>query len=884
MMFVLKKYRKILIFLFLFLAILTILFFIFDKNEEYFRVLINSDENHSFETIRSLNMGFEERLEKPDYVEVGSIFVLYLTEKEINYLKNLNYTLSVLSFDIPPYREDNKMNDGITGWAVNNIDYNYAEHGTSGYILSPPATGVTSAHINISGDNCRILVIGTDNKGQSGYIFSNDYFSIPAVKNYTFKTNPDLARIKIIWSNQPGKSCNPNNVKINSFYLIDDSGLSNMIGMNAQFFDWKYYNKYSTVVSTLKKLAEDNPSIAKYSELSTSTSDKMPVLKISDNVELESESTKEVSFVIMARIHGDEALTTEAALYSAFFLVNNYNKDPEIKKLIDNREIWIIPIINTYGAQRYENLFSSKFLTDYIQSVTASPGRWNSNGVNLNRDFSVGWARCDDCGPTPFSQQETKSIRDLIEKIKPHYIVSLHGYGGTVMAPYFYKYEKAHPDFEIIGRAVAQELGFKFFYHFRSPYDGSLSIVNGAFADWAHKTTGAFALEIEMSSVYYGDHPKSDIMEKMVKDFARASIAVLNDPLNFSGGIYLSSCTPNWQSGSWSTCVSGIQNRSVTDLNNCGIMDGQPSNSQSCVSVCTPNWQSGSWSTCVSGIQNRSVTDLNNCNIDTNKPLSSQGCTPTCTPNWQSGSWSTCVSGSQTRSVTDLNNCGIMDGQPSNSQSCVSVSQVSYCKSECLSGQKRCVGNSYEICNNSDFGGCMKWGERISCLSNQECMNGECVNISIVKIEEEVMCVDSDWTQYLEECNSSNLQTKKWFKINECSGGVSRPSIEIVECNYNSIECVPNWECINWSDSCVNNFLARVCIDTNNCNTNKNKPEEKVFCDQSDYDNKKEDTKNNKYLWIIFFAAIIIVFAAIYLFKIKKDNKNQAPPNQNYRN
>lgn len=46
-----------------------------------------------------------------------------------------------------------------------------------------------------------------------------------------------------------------------------------------------------------------------------------------------------------------------------------------------------------------------------------------------------------------------------------------------------------------------------------------------------------------------------------------------------------SSCTPNWQCTAWSTCSSGVQTRTCTDSNNCGVSTGRPSEVQACGST-----------------------------------------------------------------------------------------------------------------------------------------------------------------------------------------------------------------------------------------------------------------------------------------------------------
>jgi hypothetical protein len=130
-------------------------------------------------------------------------------------------------------------------------------------------------------------------------------------------------------------------------------------------------------------------------------------------------------------------------------------------------------------------------------------------------------------------------------------------------------------------------------------------------------------------------------------------------------------CTPNWVSGSWGTCVNGQQTRTVTDSNNCGVLTNKPISSRTCTVACAPNWVSGAWSTCTSGTQTRTVTDLNSCGVNTGKPVASQTCTMhVCAQRWSTGLWSTCIAGSQNRNVTDLNSCGNLTGKPTTTQTC----------------------------------------------------------------------------------------------------------------------------------------------------------------------------------------------------------------------
>lgn len=145
------------------------------------------------------------------------------------------------------------------------------------------------------------------------------------------------------------------------------------------------------------------------------------------------------------------------------------------------------------------------------------------------------------------------------------------------------------------------------------------------------------------------------------------------------------SCSSNWSCTAWSPSIcplGGIQNRSCTDLNNCGTNEGRPAEVQDCTYVCNPSWTCTSWSECSNNEQTRVCTDDYNCGINTDKPAETQECSsgsgggstiPTCIPLWMCSDWSPtkCPSSEiQTRSCTDANNCNTSTNKPSELLDC----------------------------------------------------------------------------------------------------------------------------------------------------------------------------------------------------------------------
>jgi murein tripeptide amidase MpaA len=87
-------------------------------------------------------------------------------------------------------------------------------------------------------------------------------------------------------------------------------------------------------------------------------------MKISDNVNQQEE---EPEFKYISTMHGDEPVGTELLMYLINYLVDNYRTDSLVTYLVDNTEIWLMPLMN--------------------QDRDALHQRFNANGVDLNRNF-----------------------------------------------------------------------------------------------------------------------------------------------------------------------------------------------------------------------------------------------------------------------------------------------------------------------------------------------------------------------------------------------------------------------------------------------------------------------------------------------------------------
>jgi hypothetical protein len=220
-------------------------------------------------------------------------------------------------------------------------------------------------------------------------------------------------------------------------------------------------------------------------------------MKISDNPDVEED---EPEVLIDALHHAREAITVSVVLASMRDLCENYGNDPEITAIVDERQVWFVPVVNPDG---------------YLYNESTNPqggGLWRKNrrdngagscdGVDLNRNYSYEWggpgSSGDTCsetyrGPSPFSEPETQALRDLM--IAHEFIThdSFHSVVGVILYPWGYTSADS-PDAALFG-AISEGRIRDSGYDYGSAAQ-LLYLVSGGFLDYAYGET------VEKPSIY----------------------------------------------------------------------------------------------------------------------------------------------------------------------------------------------------------------------------------------------------------------------------------------------------------------------------------------------------------------------------------------------
>ncbi|MDD2506937.1 MAG: M14 family zinc carboxypeptidase [Candidatus Cloacimonetes bacterium] len=294
--------------------------------------------------------------------------------------------------------------------------------------------------------------------------------------------------------------------------------------LNAKDRDIPGFRTYNMLVQELQALAAQYSTLMQIHNLGPSTGKYYAdqgntayqafdhdiwAVKISDNVSLDED---EPQYLFVGAHHAREPLSVESCMAILNHLLGNYGTDDRVNAIVDNCEIWFVPLLNPDGH---------KIVIDQTDIYWRKNIRDNNNngildmyndGVDLNRNYSYMWGNVmatdlihDSVyhGPYPFSEIETQALRDLIEN--KHFLagISFHSQGQYVLYPPGFVYDVGGPDQGELALLAESMVAGITSYDYTPMPSYSLYPVSGTFDDWFHMMNAAFSYTIELAYTHF---------------------------------------------------------------------------------------------------------------------------------------------------------------------------------------------------------------------------------------------------------------------------------------------------------------------------------------------------------------------------------------------
>ena len=212
-------------------------------------------------------------------------------------------------------------------------------------------------------------------------------------------------------------------------------------------------------------------------------------------------------------MHGREYITAKLAI-------------EHFRRGVTRGSVWIVPLVNPDGALLSEVGLSTvpKEQREYLRALNGrddfSLWKANGRGVDLNVNFAARWGKGaknaffpsaeNYVGERPFSEPESRALKEFTKKIRPDYTISFHTKGEEIYWRFYQSKSRRERDLalaESISKATAYPL---------KDAKGSA----GGYKDWCVQSLKIPAFTVEAGKDEYthplGDEALKNIIEKNI--------------------------------------------------------------------------------------------------------------------------------------------------------------------------------------------------------------------------------------------------------------------------------------------------------------------------------------------------------------------------------
>ena len=266
------------------------------------------------------------------------------------------------------------------------------------------------------------------------------------------------------------------------------------------------------------------------------------------DVEGEGDDGSKPAVLYSSTIHAREWIATEVNRRLLEWFIKGWREEkPDAVNILNTTELWFILVQNPDGYQYTFDV--DRLWRKNLRDNDGVAGISSLDGVDGNRNFGEHWNYDDEGsgtitsdetyrGPRPFSEPESRAIRDLLIKVHPTYHISYHSFGQLLLYPFGFQVNTPSAD-DPIYVAWAGTDKKPAVQGFNPGVGADLYTTNGEQTDYAAAVQGALAITPELSegndeNGFEFPDSEGEIQHEfnINKDFAVAAARSATDPDN----------------------------------------------------------------------------------------------------------------------------------------------------------------------------------------------------------------------------------------------------------------------------------------------------------------------------------------------------------------
>ncbi|MBW8192811.1 fibronectin type III domain-containing protein [Neiella marina] len=199
------------------------------------------------------------------------------------------------------------------------------------------------------------------------------------------------------------------------------------------------YISYQQTIDFLKQAMGEHPHLIRLQTIGE-TWEGRPIIMVTMSLDV-AYADEKPALLYTGTIHAREWIGIELSIAFIKHVIDNYKVDPKLLDTLSRNTLYMVPCLNPDGFEYSRNHFS------FWRKNRRDNGD-GTFGVDLNRNFGVRFKQSNDTsvntygGPAPFSEPETRAIKDFVER-HPNITIALdyHSQGNVFFPAHKFNHE-----------------------------------------------------------------------------------------------------------------------------------------------------------------------------------------------------------------------------------------------------------------------------------------------------------------------------------------------------------------------------------------------------------------------------------------------------------
>ena len=199
------------------------------------------------------------------------------------------------------------------------------------------------------------------------------------------------------------------------------------------------YKSYQETVDFLKECVNLYPNLITIKNIGT-TGEGREIILATISIDVQNADLKP-ALLYTGTVHAREWIGNELSVSFIDYLLKNYQSNPKVTSALTKNTIYMVPCLNPDGFEYSRTHFS-------FWRKNRRKNKDGTYGVDLNRNFDIGFIKNRDTssnvygGTEPFSEPETRAIRDFVKEHKNITIaLDYHSQGNVFFPAHMFNHE-----------------------------------------------------------------------------------------------------------------------------------------------------------------------------------------------------------------------------------------------------------------------------------------------------------------------------------------------------------------------------------------------------------------------------------------------------------